>query len=166
LEVGRQKIDSGMTPDLIQARSELSALKSSTQRYAQILNDYSKIALQAPRQFAAVERTKMEFQGAMHGYGELRAQLEMARLAESRDPSRFAIIDQPYANPKPVSPRRGLISGIALVLAGLLQLALLSLKAEDGDDIEPSPLNGHGKRREVPRSEDAEPKPVIEKIRR
>jgi hypothetical protein len=89
----------------------------------------------------------------------------MARLAESRDPSRFAIIDQPYPNPKPISPRRGLISAIALVLAGLFQLALLSLKANE-DEMDETPLNGHGRRPEIPRVETPDHLGVGERIKR
>jgi uncharacterized protein involved in exopolysaccharide biosynthesis len=151
---GRGKVDSGLTPELIQARSDLVALKSSTTRYQQILNKYESSALQAPRQFAAVERMKVEFDGAMKAYGILRQQLELARLAESRDPSKFAVLDEPFPNPKPVGPRRGLISAIVFVVAGLVQLALMSLREDTTDgDIHPE-LNGQTKaRREIPAEE-------------
>lgn len=155
LDAGRNKVNSGLTPDMIQARSELSALKSSADRYEKILASYERNALQAPRQFAAVERMKLEFDGAMKAYGLLRQQLELAKLAESRDPSRFAVIDDAFPNPKPVAPRRGLITGIIFALAALLQLALISLKNDESEYYE-LPPDLKERRRETPRVEDPE----------
>jgi hypothetical protein len=151
LKAGKAGVDSGMTPALIQARSQLVALKTTTQRFGKILDDYDESALQAPAQYASVERIKLEFDTAMKAYGMLRGQLEMARLAESRDPSRFAVLDEPYPNPKPVGPHRGLIAAVVFLLAGLVQLALMSLKEEVSDPSDNlAGLNGHGRVREVP----------------
>lgn len=151
---GKQAISAGLTPEMIQARSDLSGLKSATKRYAKVLAEFDKDAIRAPGQFAAVSRVKLEFDESMKAYGLLRQQLEMARLAESRDPSRFAVLDQPYPNPKPIGPRRGLITAVVFVLAGLVQLALHSLREDDSDDEDGShQLNGHRGRREVPSDE-------------
>ncbi len=151
---GRGKVDSGLTPDLILARSDLAALKDSTGRYQKILDQYEASALQAPGQFAAVERKKAEFDEGMKAYGLLRQQLELAKLAESRDPSKFAVLDEPYPNSKPVGPRRGLISAIVFLVAGLVQLALLSLREETVDAGVHPELNGQTKaRREIPAEE-------------
>lgn len=158
LDAGRDKVNTGLTPDMIQARSELSALKSSADRYEKILGTYERSALQAPRQFAAVERMKLEFDGAMKAYGLLRQQLELAKLAESRDPSRFAVIDDAFPNPKPVAPRRGLITGILFALAALFQLALISLKSDETEYYElPPNLQERPRRLETRRDEDPEP---------
>lgn len=159
LDASQQKVEQGLTPDLIVARSELGALRGATARSQQIIHQYERLALQAPRQFAAVERMKMEFDSAMTAYGLLRQQLELAKLAESRDPSRFAVIDEAFPNPKPVAPRRALISGVIFMVAALFQLALMSLKSEPEDEYyeRPSELNGHSRKREVPRVEEPEP---------
>lgn len=153
-KTSRGIVGSGLTPDLIQAKSDLTSLQDSTVRYQKILDDYGRKTVQAPSQFAAVERMKSEFDGAMKAYGTLRQQLELARLAESRDPSKFAVLDEPYPNPKPVGPLRGLIAAVVFLVAGLVQLALLSLREENtGGDVHPE-LNGRTKpRREVPAEE-------------
>ena len=153
VSAGKQAVNSGLTPQLIQAHSDLDALKSSSDQFAKILADFESKAIQAPKQYADVSRMKLEFNGAMKDYGLLREQLEMAKLAESRDPMRFAVLDQPFPNPKPVGPRRGLISAVAFILAGLFQLAFNSLR-EDSDETDgPAELNGHRRRREVPSEE-------------
>jgi uncharacterized protein involved in exopolysaccharide biosynthesis len=157
VKASRNAVAEGLTPALIEARSDLTALKSSTQRSEAILADFEKNAMQAPGQYAEVSRKKLEFDEAMKAYGMLRQQLEIARLAESRDPSRFAVLDEPYPNPKPIGPRRGLISAVAFVLVGLLQLALNSLKEDASEDDGHPRLNGHRGRLEVP-AEEALPK--------
>jgi uncharacterized protein involved in exopolysaccharide biosynthesis len=151
-KASQQAVQQGLTPELIQARSDLSALKSATARYSKLISNFDSSVLKAPGQFAAVSRIKLEFNDAMTSYGLLRQQLEMARLAESRDPSRFAVLDEPYPNPKPIGPRRGLITAIAFVLAGLLQLALHSLKEDADEDDALPPLSGP-RRREIPSDE-------------
>ncbi|MEA2552577.1 MAG: hypothetical protein QOJ65_753 [Fimbriimonadaceae bacterium] len=154
LDASKSKVNSGLTPDLIQARSELGALKSAASKYSTILQDHGRRVLQAPGQYAAVQRMQMEFDTAMKGFGLLRQQLELAKLAESRDPSRFAVIDEPFANPKPVGPRRAMITAIVFVLAGLVQLALMSLKNDELESEFDPALNGHSRRHlEVPREE-------------
>jgi len=157
----------GLTPDLIQARADLTALKSTTDQSKKVLDDFERTAIQAPGQYAAVERMKAEFEQAMKDYGLLQQQLEMAKLAESRDPSRFAVVDEPYPNPKPVGPRRGLITAVAFVLAGLIQLAIMSLR-EDSEDYDSPSYNGHRARREIPSDEAVAkvevPRKTVEKV--
>ena len=149
---GKTAVQKGLTPQLIQAQSDLSGLKSATVSNEKIIADFEKSALKAPSQYADVARMKLEFDQAMKAYGVLREQLEIAKLAESRDPSRFAVIDEPFANPKPIGPRRGLMSAVAFILAALVQLAFNSLKEEDEDHDSRPPLNGH-RRREMPSEE-------------
>ncbi len=156
----------GLTPDLITAKGELSGLKSATKASEKVLQQFSKAIIQSPGQYAAVERSKAEFEEAMKAYGLLQQQLEMAKLAESRDPSRFAVVDEPYPNPKPVGPRRGLITAVAFVLAGLIQLAIMSLRDEN-EDYDPTHYNGQ-RRREIPSDEAVAnlevPRKTVEKV--
>ena len=164
-KASQSKFLNGLTPELIQARAELSALKSSTSKFETIMTGYEKNVVEAPKQFASVQRMRMEFDAAMKAYGMLRQQLELAKLAESRDPSRFAVIDPPYPNPKPVGPRRGLISAVVFILAGLVQLALMSLRDETDDYSDGNPeLNGHAKgRKESARAVAEDPTGSVER---
>ena len=154
MQAGKNKVDNGLTPEIIQAKSQLSGLKKTTEESERILAKYEGSVALAPQQFVTVEREKSEFDAAMKAYGLLRQQLELARLAESRDPTKFAVVDDPYPNPKPVGPRRGLIAAIVFVLAGLVQLALMSLREDASDHTDvPAELNGRTRRREVPAEE-------------
>jgi len=163
VSAGQQDIKDGLTPDMIQAKSQLVALKTSTERYASILDAYQKSTIQAPREYAAVERMKMEFETSMKAYGALRGQLEMARLAENRDPSRFTVMDEAYPNPKPVGPHRGMITAVVFLLAGLFQLALISLKEEPIPQSDPAEWRERAKHVAVEMLEPTHPAPTKKK---
>ena len=114
---------SGATPQVAKARAELAGLRTTATRFDSLLSRFESDARKSPAQFAAVERAKQEFTQLLEGAGLLRTELEMARIAEARDPSRFEVVDEAFENPEPVYPRRVLLSVFAMMVAGILMLA-------------------------------------------
>lgn len=105
---------------LIVARSELASLRRVAQGYDQILAEYKKMALKTPEDASFVKIAQSQFETALKTSESLRFQLEQATIAEERDPARYEVVDEAIADPDPVSPRKGLITGAwaGCVLAG------------------------------------------------
>lgn len=117
IEAQKKAVSQGLTPELAQARAALVALEVTTRNYDAGLARFEKELAQSPARYASVERAQGEFTNSLSALGRLRGELELARVAETRDPSRYELVDSPMPNREPVSPRRALISGAAFLLA-------------------------------------------------
>lgn len=112
----------GMSPELMAAKGEVAAMRQSVDESEQSLKNYERTAARSPEQYARVRMAKEEFEQALTQVGTLSKELETARIAESRDPSRFEVIDQPFEDPIPISPKKSLFAAVVIVLALLVQL--------------------------------------------
>lgn len=117
LKAQSSAVASGRTPELALANAELAALSKTVTEYESGINQFEKELSESPEKFAAVERAQTDFQTGLASLARLKGELEMARLAEIRDPSRYEVVDAPFENREPVSPRRALLAGAAFLLA-------------------------------------------------
>ena len=127
-------VTAGLTPELAQAKAELAALSKTAGAYDASLSRFEKELAESPEKYAAVTRAESDFQTALASLAKLKAELEMARLAEIRDPSRYEVVDAPFEDREPASPRRALLAGAAFLLAfaGMtLPWVLRRLKEDD-----------------------------------
>lgn len=117
-----QRLAAGESPKLVKAQVQLQALEASVEGYQRALAGYERVALTTPESSTATEANRAQFAAALSARAMLQSELEMAIIAEMRDPSRFEVVDPPMVDPEPVGPRKGLIAGIAFVIALLAQL--------------------------------------------
>ena len=106
-------------PPLIQARAELASLKQVLSGYDSIMAKYKQLALKTPDDGTLVKIAQSQFETALKTSESLRFQLEQATIAEERDPARYEVVDEAVADPDPIAPRKGLVTGAwaACVLA-------------------------------------------------
>jgi hypothetical protein len=112
----------GTAPQLRQAKAELAALEAEVDANRQAMQRFERAARRVPASYASGEMAKGRFATALTTRNMLQAELENARIAEARDPSRFEIVDPAEANPDPVGPRKGLLAALAFALALGVQL--------------------------------------------
>lgn len=108
----KKELDSGASPALIRAKAELQALQRVSQANEALLRSYERQVRALP--LAADAQTRYEALLDLRKF--LASELEVAKIAEMRDPSRFEIVDPPYENDEPVGPRRVLIAGAAFLV--------------------------------------------------
>jgi len=122
LDVQENALDRGVSPQFAGAKAELQVLSTRIAEYTKLLDAFERqLAVSAAGQ-AKLERTRKEFDAHMTGLASLKAELELAKIAEARDPSRFEVVDPPSEDPEPVGPRRMLISGVVFLLALFVQI--------------------------------------------
>lgn len=108
----KKELDSGASPALIRAQAELQALQRVSQANEALLRSYERQVRALP--LAADAQTRYEALLDLRKF--LASELEVAKIAEMRDPSRFEIVDPPYENEEAVGPRRVLIAGAAFLV--------------------------------------------------
>ncbi|MCW5936502.1 MAG: hypothetical protein KIT11_04255 [Fimbriimonadaceae bacterium] len=113
-------IDKRFVAPIALAEADFAALDQAVKTYEAALSQFEAMLKRAPSDAAAVQRAKADFENAMRLLASNRIGLEQARITEERDPARYQVIDPPDENPRPVAPRRGLLSGAV----GALALAL------------------------------------------
>lgn len=120
---GKQKelAEKGLLPAQAAARSALAMLEGEISAFRKTVDQYADLMRQTPSQFIRIESARANFTNAMTRVAQLEVDLDMAKLAESRDPSRFEVVDAPVENPEPVAPRRARIAGGIALLALLIQ---------------------------------------------
>ncbi len=106
-----RSLKNGTYAPLIQLRAEYESIKQSEKTYQQVLDEYRKIALKTPEDMSQVRLAQSAFDTALKNAEMLRYQVEQASIAVDRDPARFEVVDDPIADPEPVAPRKGLITG-------------------------------------------------------
>lgn len=116
------QIDAGIAPQLAEAKAEYASLQAAVRENEANLSRFERTLQGIPDKYARWEDAKAEFEVALEKRGLLEAELELVRLAEARDPSRYEIVDGAYENPDPVGPRKMLFAGVAFVLALAAQL--------------------------------------------
>ena len=104
-------ISQGTYAPLISARSDLESLKRVQTSYDSVLSEYWKLAMRGADDASKVKVAQSEFETAVKTAATLQYQLEQAIIAEERDPARFEIVDEAVADPEPIAPRKGLITG-------------------------------------------------------
>lgn len=115
-------------PQLTQAKAELAALKATVSSYESMLTEYDAQRQTATDAFAAAQDSRSKYETALATRKMLTEELEMARIAEERDPSRFEIVDPPMIDPDPISPRKLLIAGSVFAIIAALQLWPFALR--------------------------------------
>ncbi len=111
----------GLTsPEIIRARAEMAALDEFVRASERTLADTDKAASASPEQYAQSAIAKDDFEAALARVSFLRGELEKAAVLESRDPTRFEIIDQPFEDPTPVAPRRTLFAVVGFFVVAAL----------------------------------------------
>lgn len=113
----RAQLLRGKSPQLVAARAQLESLRAAVRANENSFAKFDRSLKQAPLAFASMENLKAQFQQALQTRSMLEGELELARIAEERDPSRFEIVDPAVLEPEPVAPRKALIAGIAFLLA-------------------------------------------------
>jgi hypothetical protein len=111
----------GLLPKQAEARGLMAMLEGEVAAFRRTLNEYEKNLQKAPGQFIDTESARAEFMAALERLRQLEIELDLARLAETRDPSRFEVVDAPVEVPEAVSPRRLRIAGAIALLAFLVQ---------------------------------------------
>lgn len=109
-----------LTPQFREARVQFETLKVTLAQNEEVLAKYEELMPVSASQYAKLERAKLTFNTAMAQMGTLRGELEVARIAEERDPSRYEMLDEPQTEWKPVGPRRALLAGIGFIGAMLI----------------------------------------------
>ncbi len=117
LQSSQNQVDQGLVPTLVEAKGELAALQASVRFSERRLREYEGYSKAAPRKYATVEEAKTKYQGALKMREYLRSELELAKIAENRDPARFEVVDKARVDDRPVAPRKALITGAVALLA-------------------------------------------------
>jgi hypothetical protein len=123
----KENLAKGISPQLIRAKAELSALKQVSKSNQRLLDSYGRSLQSVP----STEDARRRYEGLLELRKYLGSELEIAKIAEMRDPSRFEIVDPPVENEEAVSPRRTLIAGALFLLAlGIQIIPLASRKVK------------------------------------
>jgi uncharacterized protein involved in exopolysaccharide biosynthesis len=126
----KDELSSGGLARLIVPRAELAGLEATVASYQSALSRAAAMAKRAPEDAARVKAAEKRFDAAVGLSENLRAQVEYARIAEESDPSRFEVVDAPFADGQYVAPRRGLITGgWAAACLGLLLWRVFARRA-------------------------------------
>lgn len=122
LTVQETALRKGYAPEFAKAHIELETLRITSRENEKLLARYGTLIGVSARETSALERAKADFKTATDQMARLRGELEIARIAEERDPSRFELVDPPQTEPDPVGPRRAFMAGIAFLLAMAVQI--------------------------------------------
>ncbi|MBL8048586.1 MAG: hypothetical protein JNJ45_07890 [Chthonomonas sp.] len=125
----RSRIKDGTNLKLIEAKAQLSALNQSLEVYKRFQDEFDRQMRGLPRRNALIQESQSLFDLALQTRARLKSELDRAKLAELRDPSRYKVVDTPIVDPSPVSPRKGIIAAIFFLLASATQFLLLSMKS-------------------------------------
>lgn len=119
----------GEDPRLIDAEASYAATLQEATDYEnaarKLIDDFTKDSIK----FVHDQVLKGQFTTVLTMNQKLQQDLVQARIAESRDPDRFEVLDPPIASDEPVYPKRALTVGVVFALALLVQLAPLLLGA-------------------------------------
>lgn len=118
---GNRDVRDGALAPLITPRAELAGLEATVRSYEATLATAMRYARRAPEDAARVGAAQTRYEQAVATREALRSQLQLAKIAEERDPARFEVVDTPFEDSQWVAPRRGLITvgWTALCMAAL-----------------------------------------------
>lgn len=122
VRIEQDALKEDVSPQFRSARVQQETLRATLTQNEELLKRYEALMPVSADQYARLERAKTDFETSMLRLATLRGELEIARIAEDRDPSRFEIVDEPQTEWKPVGPRRALMSGGVFLLALIVQL--------------------------------------------
>jgi len=120
----KSSLAKGLSPQLIRAKAELSALSQVAATNKTLLDSYGRSLQAVP----STEDARRRYEGLLDMRKYLSKELEIAKIAELRDPSRFEVVDPPVENEEAVTPRRTLIAGGLFLLVLGIQIAPLAAR--------------------------------------
>ena len=121
----RHEVETGANPETAKLRAQLRSLETSAAEYARRLGGLERQMEEEPRRFITLQRAQRELEMALKTNATLESEHQAALIAEARDPGRFELVDEPFADDLPVSPKKGLSALTACVGSFLIQMIVL-----------------------------------------
>ena len=118
----KQLMARGVDPSVLTNLASLNSLEVSATEYEHRVKVAKKAALEAPQQYVELQSRKRDFSIATEELNLLEKELELARIGEIRDPSRFEVVDAAEPADESVFPKRGLTAGVVFFLAFVGQI--------------------------------------------
>lgn len=113
----------GTTPLIADTKTELQRLETKATGYAAELRELGVKLLREPHQTVKVERLRRQVSAGAQNLAKLEGELQLASIAEARDPSQFELVDPPRPAEQSTYPRRVLMAVLAFVGIAFLQIA-------------------------------------------
>lgn len=113
-------------PAISDLAAKVAGLAASANSYATEVEKLRGELVRQPQSMVLVDRAKRDLELANEGLAQLEREYQVAVIAETRDPSKFELVDAPYALDVPVAPNRRLIAMLAFAFAALVQIVPLA----------------------------------------
>lgn len=134
----RNLMSKGADPSTLSLSAQLRATETAELELATRVAAAKRVLAEATHESVELQSKKRDLSLATEELNLLQKELELARIAEIRDPSRFEVVDPAEPADETVFPKRGLTAGIVFVLV-LVGQVLPRLFGRT--DAEPSPAN-------------------------
>ncbi len=118
----------GTTPLIADTKTELQRLETKATGYASELRKLGEKLLREPHQTVKVERLQRQVSAGAQNLAKLEGELQLASIAEARDPSQFELVDPPRPADESTYPRRVLMAALAFIGVAFLQIASLAAR--------------------------------------
>ncbi len=122
----------GTAAEIAALRADWKRLETQASGYAERLRALGERLRREPEKQVAVESLQRQLQMKSANLAKLEAELQLAMIAESRDPSQFEVVDSPRPADRSSYPRRILWAVVAWVGAFLLQAGFAAVKSDRG----------------------------------
>jgi uncharacterized protein involved in exopolysaccharide biosynthesis len=109
-------------PSILSMETQLNSTETTEAEYAKRVEAARKVVADATREYVELQSRKRDLSLATEELNLLEKELELARIAEIRDPSRFEVVDPAEPADEIAFPKRGLTAGLVFVLVLLGQL--------------------------------------------
>ncbi len=109
----------GIDPQTVESVADYAGVRAIEKELKQQISQLRRRATASSKGTSTVDGLQAELHQTRATITQLDSEYQLALIAEARDPSRFEVLDQPVADPKPVFPRRILIAGFAGLLVAL-----------------------------------------------
>jgi uncharacterized protein involved in exopolysaccharide biosynthesis len=131
-----KNLNGGEEPSLVEAEGEYASLSRQADEYeAAVRRMTSKMAADAAS-YIQNQYLQAEFKATVEQYTRMQMDLDLAKIAEARDPARFEVLDEPAETDEAVYPKRPLTVGVVFFLAIIIQLIPLLFKGSRGPEGE------------------------------
>ncbi|MHB8635065.1 MAG: GumC domain-containing protein [Fimbriimonadaceae bacterium] len=119
-------------PSLIRAKAAYASVEREADEYeAAVQRMTAQLAADAS-QYVQNQFLQSEYKAAIERYTRMQMDLAIAKIAESRDPARFEVLDEPAVTDEAVYPKRPLTSGVVFFLMIVIQLVPLLFSGSRG----------------------------------